>query len=188
MTRQLRRNPCRRAYRGSSLLEVLIAILILSFGLLSLGGIMSYAVQMPKMSGNRAAAVTLAAGMIERMRANKAGFIAATGTTYTTALTYDGTITVTAPANPCSYPNCASDTLALWDGQVFQQQLRMALPAGGYQITPTSTGATQGNLWIVWSEPATFGGFDTTSSDNCPSTVTSSMVPRPRCLYVPFSL
>lgn len=173
-----------RAQNGSSLLEVLIAILILSFGLLSLGGIMSYAVQMPKISGNRATAVMLATDMIERIRANKDAFV---NGSYTSTLSYDGSTSVTNPST-CSYPNCTSATLATWDQAVFQQQLRLALPGGGYQILPTVTGATTGNLWVLWQEPATFGSFNTNASDNCPVSAAGFTSPLPRCLYIPFAL
>ena len=46
---------------GASLIEVLVAVLILSFGMLSLGGMMAYGVQLPKLAAYRADAATLAA-------------------------------------------------------------------------------------------------------------------------------
>ena len=63
-----------RKYAGTSLIEVLVAMLLLSVGMLSLAAMVSYAVQMPKLAGYRAAAVNLAAEEIARMRANPSGF------------------------------------------------------------------------------------------------------------------
>ena len=68
---------------GASLIEVLVAILILSFGMLSLGAMMSFGVQLPKLSGYRATATSLAAGYTERVRANPNAF---TNNLYTAAL------------------------------------------------------------------------------------------------------
>ncbi len=49
-----------RQQSGASLIEILVTILILSFGMLALSGMMAYAVQMPKFSAYRATAVALA--------------------------------------------------------------------------------------------------------------------------------
>jgi type IV pilus assembly protein PilV len=70
--RQLK-SPTNR-HSGASLIEVLVAILVLSFGMLALGSMMAYAVQMPKLAAYRATAANLAASHIERMRGNTAGF------------------------------------------------------------------------------------------------------------------
>ena len=61
---------------GASLIEVLIAILILSFGMLSVGSMLSFSIQMPKLSAYRATATHLAASQVERIRANPEGFAA----------------------------------------------------------------------------------------------------------------
>ena len=59
---------------GSSLIEVLVAVVLLSLGMLSLGISLSFAVQMPRLSGYRATAINLAVSHIERIRANPGGF------------------------------------------------------------------------------------------------------------------
>ena len=63
--------PQAQAQAGASLLEVLIAILLLSIGLISLGSMLSFSVQMPKLSGYRSGAVNLASSYVERMRDRK---------------------------------------------------------------------------------------------------------------------
>jgi len=170
---------------GSSLIEVLVAILILAFGLLSIGGMMSYAVQLPKLSNYRALAATLAAGHVERMRSNSAGFIAGN---YVQNLTYDGTLTVPSLSD-CSYPNCTAATLATMDNAYTNRALRQGLPAGGMRVErDTASGLTDGNLWIMWNEPSTFAALNPFGSDNCPAAVSSYTNPRPRCLYLRFKL
>jgi type IV pilus assembly protein PilV len=173
---------------GASLIEVLIAILLLSFGMLSLGGMLSFAVQAPKLSGYRATAVSLASAHVERIRANPNGFIA---DAYTSALSYDGTTASIALAN-CSYPNCTESTLAAMDNAATKQAARIALPAGGMIMkcdTSPCTASSYGNLWIVWQEPTTYSALSPTSSDNCPTEVTGTYTnPSPRCLYVRFKI
>ena len=179
---------------GASLIEVLVAILLLSFGMLSLGGMLAYAVQLPKLSAYRATAAMLASQHIERIRANPG---AATPTTggyskgdYTVGLTYDGTSTIPAAPSACSYPNCTETTLATMDNGFTQRELRKQLPAGGMIV---KSSASYGELWIVWLEPDTFAAMNrgtTNNTDNCPTEVTTvyNTAPIPRCLYVRFKI
>ena len=173
---------------GASLIEVLVAILLLSFGMLALGAMMSFAVQMPKLSALRATAANLAASHVERIRANPGAFRIGS---YSSALNYDGTTNVLTLAN-CTYPNCTEASLAQMDIKATQKAVREQLPAGGMLSTcstsPCTTGS-YGNLWIIWQEPTTYAALNPSSSDNCPATVTSTYTnPRPRCLYVRYKV
>lgn len=169
---------------GASLIEVLVAILILSFGMLSLGTMLSYSVQAPKLAGYRATAVNLASSHIERIRANPSK-------SYTLNLTYDGTFGDIDPAE-CNYPNCTPETLVSMDNAATQRAVRQELPAGGMQVTcevnnkvTPAVLCSSGNLWIVWQEPSTSAELNSTSVDNCPTDFTP---PNPRCLYVRFTI
>jgi type IV pilus assembly protein PilV len=180
----------RHLQRGASLIEVLISILILSFGLLAMGGMMATAVQLPKMAALRATAASIAANHIDRMRANPAGF--ASGL-YDENLSYDGTFSVPASAD-CNYPNCTAASLAAMDKAAVNRALRQQLPAGGIRVERDTSGgtpsATAGNLWIVWQEPGSLAAFNNlANSDPCPTQVTSAYTnPAPRCLYLRFRL
>lgn len=170
---------------GSSLIEVLVAVLILSFGMLSLGGMLAYAVQMPKLAALRATATNLAASHIERMRANITGF---QNGSYDEGLSYNGTSTQVA-LNNCTYPSCTATSLATMDKAATLSALRRELPAGGLRMErDAAAGPTDGNLWIIWQEPTTFASISALSSDNCPAALALFTNPRPRCLYVRFKL
>jgi type IV pilus assembly protein PilV len=183
-TPSLRAKLRRYRQRGATLIESLVAILVLSFGLLAIGGMMAYAVQLPKMAGNRAVAIGMASDLVERMRANVTGYAAAN---YDTALTYDGSFTVpSASAGNCTYPNCTASLLAIMDLAWMQRQLRLQLPAGGFSVQ--NTGGNTGNLWVLWQDPDSLGNFSTSTSDNCPSGAASYTSPRPRCVFIPFKL
>jgi type IV pilus assembly protein PilV len=174
--------------RGASLIEVLVAILILSFGMLSLGAMLSFSVQMPKLSGYRTTATNLATDHIERIRANASEF--AIGS-YISNLSYDGTFNNIALAD-CAYPNCSAAQLATMDTAATRRAARVALPAGGMIVTCDggACGANSyGNLWIVWQEPSSSSVLNSTTSDNCPVEVTGTYTnPAPRCLYIRFKI
>ena len=178
----------RHLQAGSSLIEVLVAILLLSFGILALGAMLSYAVQMPKLSGYRATAINLASSHIERIRANPGGF---SNGSYDKESSYDSSLSQRSidATKTCAYPVCDMNTLATMDFEEMKVAVRAELPAGGlFMLRDSSSGTastTDGNLWIVWQEPSTYAALDPSSSDNCPPQVTD---PRPRCLYVRFKL
>jgi type IV pilus assembly protein PilV len=188
-------NSSRRQQAGFSLIEVLISMLILAFGLLSVGGMIAYAVQLPKMAEYRAVAVMVANGMIERMRANKGSFDLATSTStgfqagiYNLDTSYNGEFTVPA-LQDCTYPSCTDAAIATMDLAYTNRILRQSLPAGGMRIErDLSSGDTAGNMWIMWNEPSTFAALNPLNSDNCPAAVAAYTNPRPRCLYIRFTL
>lgn len=181
---------------GASLLEVLVAILILSFGMLALSGMLAFAVQMPKLAAYRATATALAASHIERMRANPQGFRVAA---YAETMSYNNGTVLAAPQTVtalCLYPNCAPDTMATRDKYETNYALQKQLtPTAGMRVTCTAGTCTDldGDLWIIWLEPTTFASLDSGSSDECPDataapTFAAFVVPKPRCLHVRFKL
>lgn len=189
-----------RFQQGASLIEVLVAILLLSFGMLALGAMLSFAVQAPKLSAYRATAANLAASHVERMRANPEGFA---NNQYTATLNDSQWSFTAINLSNCSYPDCTETTLATMDVGETRRAVRRELPAGDMVMwcsTPdapttaiTCTKATQGNLWIVWQEPGT-NSLLGASSDYCPPTVTSTYTGYPssptpaRCLYLRFKI
>lgn len=183
------RRTVQSSQSGASLIEVLVSILILSFGMLSLGAMLSFAVQAPKLSAHRATATNLASGYIERIRANKDEFIK-NNNKYLNAINFDGSTTkYTLSKNNCTYPNCTNSTIADADYDEYKVAIRDELPAGGLFVEQDSTDTTNtsGNLWILWLEPQTFSALDTSKSDNCPDSV-KNMSSKPSCLYVRFKL
>lgn len=61
----------RRRCSGVSLIEMLIALLVLSFGLLGMAGLQAYSLRNNTNAYNRSQATALAYDMIDRMRANR---------------------------------------------------------------------------------------------------------------------
>ena len=196
-------SPSRHIQSGASLLEVLIAVLLLSFGMLALGGMMSYAVQMPKLAGYRSSATSIATGHIERMRANPDGFTTGQYASATIAgepHTYNVQNWQVFQAHPtaCSYPACTATTIAYADINETHAALRRELPGfAGMRVTCSgacnSSTRPEGDIWIMWSEPTTFAALDAGATDECPNpadapTFTAFTAPKPRCLHIRFKL
>lgn len=177
----------RRSARGATLIEILVSVLILSFGLLAIGNMMAYAVQLPKVAGNRAIASTLALDLTERMRANAGAF---TASKYGT-LTYTATSQIpdVNTAQQCAYPTCTPDALAMQDLHDIAREVRMQLPSGGVFVeNPGSSG--DGRVFVLWREAASAGSLGTSGAlyagDICPALDSTLAASAPRCVMLRF--
>lgn len=179
------------AQRGASLLEVLVSILLMSFGLLAMAGMQAYSVAAQKNAANRAVASALANELAEIIRLNQSGFAAGN---------YDvSQLTNAAPPAlvPCAYPACnTAQLLASADLTGFQQLVRKQLPLGGVELSRPTVGGvkstTEADLWIVWEEPGVLntiknGTTTEITADNCPATATA-LANLPRCFYMKVQL
>lgn len=103
---------------GFTLLEVLIAILVLSIGLLGLAGLMASSIRNNHSAYQRTQATWLAYDIVDRMRVNRAAAIASD---YNTALG----VPVACAAAPALAGSIAAQDLTGW-----KNLLACALPAG----------------------------------------------------------
>jgi type IV pilus assembly protein PilV len=119
----------RNRQQGSSLLEVLISILLMSFGMLALAGMQAYSVAAQKNAANRAIASALATELAEVIRLNPTGLSAGN---YDVAMMTTGAPPALAP---CAFPNCTTPALlAAADLTAFQSRVRALLPQGGVEL------------------------------------------------------
>ena len=183
-------NPVRRQ-SGSSLLEVLVSILLMSFGMLALGGMQAYSIAAQKNAANRAIATALGNEMAEIIRVNRQGLAAGN---YDVAMM---TTTALPPVAACVFPNCALPaTLASADLTAFQTRVRRQLPLGGIELSRPGGSATQADLWILWEEASVLnnmvaagGGTESSEqlADNCSATA-KNLPTLPRCFYMKVQL
>lgn len=179
---------CARQHQdGALLIEVLVAMLVLAFGMLALGALLSFSVQMPKLSAYRAAAVSLASSHIDRIRANPTGFDFYKKPLRETEWSFDNIA-----LKDCQYPDCNEASLAAMDNAATRRAVRIALPAGDMLVTCDSTPCNKdshGDVWVIWQDPGTYDKLDTSSWDNCPADVTKIYTkPKPRCIYIGFKV
>lgn len=166
---------------GASLIEVMVAIVLLGFGLLSLIGLQGFAVTASKNAANRGIATMLAADIADILRSNPA---AATG--YDRAPAFDATDVapeswLPLPTSPCEYPNCSAAQIAQIDSQALSRRIKSSLQAGTYAMATDPAGGFA-DLWVMWAEVR---GAGESAFDNCPAAVTAGAPAAiPRCLYM----
>ncbi|MGF6691051.1 type IV pilus assembly protein PilV [Metapseudomonas resinovorans] len=130
---------CRRA-QGFTLIEVLIALLVLAIGLLGMASLMVASVQSNQSASVRSQASTLAYDMAERLRLNRDR--AVTSTSYET----DGT---NIPADPnCKTDGCTPAQVATLDLREWLTQLAQV----GLSGSITRANNNRYTISVLWQE------------------------------------
>ena len=130
-----------RAERGFSLIEVLIALIIMSVGMLGIASLYVQSMQAGRTSLFRHNAVTLAGDVADRMRANPTGANAYTGAGANNSCVGMGT-------------NCSNVQMAAHDILLWTQQAVDTLPNGAVAITFDNTVIPPiYTIAITWDEP-----------------------------------
>lgn len=134
------------------MIEVLVSLTIVAFGLLGLAGLQARSMSFQKDSFDRKAATEMASQLGERIRANYDGFL--DGDYDLTLLPTDPNFTA-ADIPPCANAqNCTSAEVAAADWVMWAIALRSRLPgAGAYMIAPlTNNKHIQLNMILAWQE------------------------------------
>ncbi|MGH8397364.1 MAG: type IV pilus modification protein PilV [Gammaproteobacteria bacterium] len=137
------------ASSGFSLLEVLIALVILSVGLLGIAGLMSTSLKSNDSAYMQSQATVLAYNMIDRMRANMTGTI---GLTYNVAMPAtpapSGSTACTGAGAGCASPALAAYNIAQWE-----YDLATALPQGRGAINTVPNGGVYTvTIKVLWND------------------------------------
>ncbi len=158
---------------GFSLLEVLIALVILSVGLLGIAALISTALKSNGSAYMRTQATAQAYNIIDRMRAN---FPAALNLSYNTAM----------PATPApsgstvctgTGANCDSATLAAYDIAQWEYDLAQHLPQGRGSVTSAISATSAGSLVnvtirVLWNDSR---AHDSLQKSGAPTATTFSL-------------
>jgi type IV pilus assembly protein PilV len=142
---------CKRqgAQSGATLIEVLVAVLLLSIGLLGMVGLQVRTMAYEKGATVRAAAANLVSDMSERIRANQGA-----GAAYVSNAGGDhATLSAASPSLPS--PNCYSAActiaeLAAFDVAAWRISARSQLPAGVAVIESGGTGLYR--ITVAWTD------------------------------------
>ena len=165
------------AQRGTSLVEVLMAMLLMSFGVLAMTAMQAHAIQHSQTTESRALATLLAHDLGDRMRANTAP----QGDWSAYALLPAAQPAAAPPAQACMGPAvCTFAEMAAADLAQWQQELARSLPKGRGYVR--SVGA-QADVWVIWDEAAQAGAQ---SHDSCPAGL--SLGAHTHCLYLRIAL
>ena len=158
--------------RGFSLIEIMVAILILSLGLMGLAQLQAATVRFKTNSWVRSAAATLFTDMADRLRANPVQTGSAYGSGTATASAYlisqswntqqSATISLT---QDCLVNTCTSLERATFDLETWRINTKRMIPQGAVNIEGNrSTGFT---LTLAW--------FDKNNSDSAPVVCSTSL-------------
>ncbi len=145
------RGQCHRArgaagWQGFTLLEVLVALVILSIGMLGIGALNVASLQSTRTAIIRTKAVTFAADMADRIRANRLGLAAYAGPSADLGCA-DTQATGSAACTPAQM---ASHDLFLW--RQLMTDPRIGLPAAQATITFTPGSPPAYLISISWAE------------------------------------
>ncbi|MEO7916602.1 MAG: type IV pilus modification protein PilV [Dokdonella sp.] len=127
--------------RGFTLLEVLIALVVFSFGMLGLAALQTVSIRTNQSANMRSQAVVLANMALDNMRANRSNLV---------AYYNDGYASFACTGTPATTP------VATRDRQVWLQQLACQLPQARGAIVPLN--ANEVAVCIRWSDSRWIGG------------------------------
>ena len=142
----------KRKLQGFSLVEVLIALIIMSVGMLGIAGLYVQSMQAGRTSMLRHHAVTLAGDIADRIRANPtagAAYAAATGTNNNCVAPQTAT---------CSAAQMAANDIFIWQAQAASFLPVFADASSQVQITHNAATNPQTYTIVVrWDEPTPDG-------------------------------
>jgi len=149
---------------GFTLIEVMVALVVLSVGLLGMGKLLLWSAHSNDSAYLRGQATELAYEILDNMRANRAqAVVQAYDTPYASSGTNPGNgVCVTAP--------CAAATLAGYDIYAWKQRLAQALPSGQGQIVTAGT-PTTATITVQWDDAAAQSIFARSGPGPAPMTV-----------------
>jgi type IV pilus assembly protein PilV len=153
-----------RPHQGFTLLEVLIALLVMSIGLLGIGKMMLLSARANDSAYMRSQATALAYTILDAMRANRAYAL--------TAPYYDG-VPVPPTPPPCAQTaqGCSADLQAQNDMFLWTQSLAAELPGGTGTVATlvlpdgvTGAGNTTVTITVTWIDKVAEQSFGTPSA------------------------
>jgi type IV pilus assembly protein PilV len=144
----------RKAQQGVSLIEVLIAILILSVGLLGIAALQAATLRYQQGAWARAGAAVISTDLSERVRANPAIKAVSANVLGNYSLQTSFAAQQAATLTPASCASgCTPSQLAAADLTALQIAARQQLPQGAIIATPSPVGAarfTNLNFTVLW--------------------------------------
>lgn len=144
-----------RRQAGASIIEVLVAALILALGMLVLMGVEASSMQLTQLSQFQSDASRIGQNMADRIRANPNNVNA-----YALTTSYAGNDTAqVVPANCAS--SCSAqafrNAVTSIDMAELRNQARLALPQGDIRIRLTNSAGvgTVVDVWVMWQQAST---------------------------------
>jgi type IV pilus assembly protein PilV len=181
----------RQAQSGSSLIEVLVALVILAVGMLSMAALHNASTKYGRLAEFRTSATMLAEELSDRMRANPAGvrngnYVLNASWVAVPARVNEPGIPPACAAAQCAAAVAASD-LAQWNNAAIS-----VLPGAGLFTQQVGANSTVMDVWVAWIEPRGRGGADAAAENainaayTCPPGMNAPA--DVRCMYFRFTV
>jgi type IV pilus assembly protein PilV len=137
--------------RGFTLIEVMVALVVLSIGLLGIGKLVLFSARANDSAYLRGQATAMAYEILDNMRSNRVTAMQAG---------YDTTLATT-PPNPgsCIENVCTAGTLANYDMYQWKTRLAAALPSGQGSVVTAGT-PTTATITVQWDDAVAQSTFD----------------------------
>lgn len=162
----------RNASKGFSLLEVLVSIVLITFGIISMLALQARALQYSGLAYYQGIASQIGSGVAASIRANPEG-----RGSYTQNASYAPTAAIPAPADSCrGAVSCTPQKLALADIYWARSSARNLLPGGDVYMTNDGTYA---NIVLIWEAAQTEDGVKLTCDG---LSVNVAAAQNPQCL------
>jgi type IV pilus assembly protein PilV len=168
--------------RGSSLVEVLVAVMVISFGLLGVAGISATTLSYNKAAQIRLAGFSLVNDYADRARLNIYGFDLGK---YDIALADAAPGAATGNADETN-PKTAAEDVAKGDRNEFINLVKARIPQGRAVVVSTRSAAARDlDIWVLWKEPQASAGdkLFTAGQSNCPSSLSATEKADYSCMY-----
>jgi type IV pilus assembly protein PilV len=143
-----------KAVRGFSLVEALVALVVMSIGMLGIAALYVESLRSGTSALLRSQAVALASDMADRIRANPTA-----GAAYTKGVDDFGSVTATCTGSTgtCTVAQMAATDIALWVQQLDDRQDdpsrgRLGLPVGRGSIAVTNATPRVYTITVSWLE------------------------------------
>lgn len=155
--------------RGAGLIEALVAILVLSIGLLGMVGMQTASIKYEQTGWVRSALSSNISSLADRIRANASSAANA----YTFSRTYaaerasiEATSTYLNPAKDCNAETCTNAELAAYDLQIWRSDLNQQLPGAVGLVTPTGAKGVdlRFGVTVAWFNKDNLTGTETLAS------------------------
>ncbi len=168
---------------GTSLIEVLIAIIVMSIGLLGMAGLTASSSSYNKLGQIRSTAMLLVSDYTDRARANLTAFDNGLYAK-TSAYAFSTTLAAQSGCTNASSAACNPSGMASLDQTQWSNLLLRKLPGGNAYVTTSFSSTTNErfmDIWVMWAEVGQEAGFAIASGNTCPTA--ASAPSSVKCMY-----
>lgn len=158
--------------QGSSLVEVLVSVVILSIGMMSMIWAMTKSLGFQQSAEFRNLASQYALDYADRARANVGAY-----QHYAHAQPYRPRDPVRAASADCSAEKivCSAEQMAEYDRSDVRRRLRATLPGGDLFVEAQD--GRRLSIWVIWQQPHQLGSEDQSAGSGTSALSTSSQCP-----------